>query len=164
MGSELFNQTMQTYFNEWSFKHPTPADILRVAEKESGLVLDWFDEYFVGTTKTLDYAVDTVLVNKLETEIILKRKGFFPMPCEVTVSFDNGKDCVYYIPIDLMRGEKFKGEMSDNWILQEDWHWVDKAYSLKFKNQNMKVVKVTLDAKNQTIDTDKNNNSYSITK
>jgi len=164
MGSELFNQTMQTYFNEWSFKHPTPADILHVAEKESGLVLDWFDEYFVGTTKTMDYAVDTVLVNKLETEIILKRKGFFPMPCEVTVSFDNGKDCVYYIPIDLMRGEKFKGEMSDNWILQEDWHWVDKTYSLKFKNQNMKVVKVTLDAKNQTIDTDKNNNSYSITK
>ena len=38
------------------------------------------------------------------------------------------------------------------------WH------SLKFKNPNMKVVKVTVDAKNQTIDTDKTNNSYSITK
>jgi aminopeptidase N len=112
MGSELFNQTMQTYFNQWSFKHPTPADILRVAEKESGLVLDWFDEYFVGTTKTLDYAVDTVFASKGETEIVLERKGLFPMPCEVTVSFDNGKECVYYIPLELMRGEKFKGDMN----------------------------------------------------
>jgi hypothetical protein len=164
MGSELFNQTMHTYFNEWSFKHPEPEDILRVAEKESGLILDWFDEYFVGTTKTLDYAVDTILVGKGETEIVLERKGLFPMPCEVTVNFDNGKDCVYYIPLDLMRGEKYRGEMPENWNLQQDWHWVDKTYSLKFKNPNMKVVKVTVDAKNQTIDTDKTNNSYSITK
>jgi len=164
MGSELFNQTMQTYFNEWSFKHPSPADILRVAEKESALVLDWFDEYFVGTTKTMDYAIDTVLASKVETEIVLERVGLFPMPCEVTVSFDNGKDCVYYIPIDLMRGEKFKGDLPENWTLQEDWHWVDKTYSLKFKNPNMKVVKVIIDSKNQTIDTDKNNNTYSLTK
>jgi hypothetical protein len=164
MGSELFNKTMLTYFNEWSFKHPEPEDILRVAEKESGLVLDWFDEYYVGTTKTLDYAVDTVFASKGETEIVLERKGLFPMPCEVTVSFDNGKECVYYIPLDLMRGMKFRGDMPENWNFQQDWHWVDKTYSLKFKNPNMKVVKVTLDAKNQTIDTDKTNNSYSITK
>jgi aminopeptidase N len=164
MGSELFNQTMHTYFNEWSFKHPEPEDILRVAEKESGLVLDWFDEYYVGTTKTLDYAVDTVFASKGETEIVLERKGLFPMPCEVTVSFDNGKECVYYIPLDLMRGMKFRGDMPENWNFQQDWHWVDKTYSLKFKNPNMKVVKVTVDAKNQTIDTDKSNNSYSITK
>jgi aminopeptidase N len=164
MGSELFDKTMHTYFNEWSFKHPSPEDILRVAEKESGLVLDWFDEYFVGTTKTMDYAIDTVYAGKGETEIVLERKGLFPMPCEVTVNFDNGKECVYYIPLDLMRGEKFGGDLPENWNLQADWHWVDKTYSIKFKNQNMKVVKVTIDAKNQTIDTDKNNNTYSITK
>jgi hypothetical protein len=79
------------------------------------------------------------------------------------VTFDNGKECVYYIPLELMRGEKFSGEMPQNWKLEEDWHWVDKTFSLKFKNQNMKVVKVTVDAKNQTIDTNKDNNTYSIT-
>jgi hypothetical protein len=85
------------------------------------------------------------------------------MPCEVTVIFDNGKECVYYIPLDLMRGLKFRGDLPKDWMIQSDWHWVDKTYSLKFKNQNTKVVKVTVDAKNQTIDTDKSNNTKSIT-
>ena len=37
------------------------------------------------------------------------------MPLEVLVKFKSGKESIYYIPIDLMRGEKKKPEYARNW-------------------------------------------------
>src|SRR6202012_1411850 len=42
----------------WRFKHPNASDFVRVAEKVSGMQLDWFKEYWVSTTKTIDYSID----------------------------------------------------------------------------------------------------------
>ncbi|NNK72588.1 MAG: M1 family metallopeptidase, partial [Flavobacteriaceae bacterium] len=42
IGEEHLRNTLKRYFKEWSFKHPTPNDFIRVAEKISGLELDWY--------------------------------------------------------------------------------------------------------------------------
>src|SRR5690606_22268825 len=42
IGEENLKKTLKSYFEEWAFKHPTPNDFIRVAEKVSGLELGWY--------------------------------------------------------------------------------------------------------------------------
>ncbi len=37
IGQENLDKTLNRYYDEWAFKHPTPNDFIRVAEKVSGL-------------------------------------------------------------------------------------------------------------------------------
>ena len=71
-------------------------------EKESGMVLDWFEEYWINTTHVTDYGIDTVY----EDQLVISRYGAMPMPIEIVVTLQNGKKELYYIPLALMRGEK----------------------------------------------------------
>ena len=50
VGEETFKRALLKYFDTWKFKHPNSNDVIRVFEKESGLELDWYREYFVNTT------------------------------------------------------------------------------------------------------------------
>ena len=87
MGKPTFDKAMLRYFNTWKFKHPNPNDCIREMEKESGLELDWFKEYFVGSINTIDYAVKSVdKANRKETRITLMRMGGMPMPIDVVVT------------------------------------------------------------------------------
>ena len=47
IGEEAFRSGMLRYHEEWKLKHPTDLDFIRLMEKESGMILDWFHEYFV---------------------------------------------------------------------------------------------------------------------
>lgn len=64
--------------------------------------LDWFREYFVETTHTIDYALKDFGFES----IIIERVGRIPMPLDITVTLENGKTKKFYIPLDIMRGEK----------------------------------------------------------
>jgi len=57
VGEEDFQTGMLKFYDEWKFKHPNVNDFIRVMEKQSGLELDWYKEYMVYTTKTVDYRV-----------------------------------------------------------------------------------------------------------
>ncbi len=60
VGDEVFNKGMLNYFNTWKFKHPNPNDFVRIMEKESGLELDWYREYWVNSTHTIDYTIASI--------------------------------------------------------------------------------------------------------
>lgn len=60
IGKDNLKKTIKQYFKDWAFKHPTPNDFIRVAEKVSGLELDWYLTDFAQTTNTIDYAVKSV--------------------------------------------------------------------------------------------------------
>ena len=102
---EVIDKSLKRYFNEWSYKHPSANDFKRIVEKESGIELDWYFEYFINTTKTIDYSIHEIQGNENNTQIILK-KGEMPMPIEINIFFQNGSVSKYYIPTVLMRGEK----------------------------------------------------------
>ena len=57
IGKENLDKTLLRYFKEWSFKHPTPNDFIRVAEKVSGAELDWYLMDWTQTTNTIDYGI-----------------------------------------------------------------------------------------------------------
>ena len=128
VGEETFKKGMKRYFREWSFKHPDPSDFVRVMEKESGMVLDWYLQYWLNSTKTIDYAIKGIKGTSKESTIVLERVGLMPMPVEVVVEFENGKSETYYIPLGLMNGSK-DGKFTE--LLP--WAWVNPTYEISIK-------------------------------
>ena len=53
IGEENFRSGMKQYYMEWQFKHPEPNDFKRIMEKQSGMILSWYFEQMIGTTKTI---------------------------------------------------------------------------------------------------------------
>ena len=134
MGDALFYKTMKRFFNTYRFKHPTDQDFIRVAEKESGWVLDWYNEYMVHSTKTIDYAIDTVYQQKLDINgeeisniISLKKIGSFPMPLELVITTQEGEQIMFNIPVDLMRVNN-EHQQTKNYL--DPWRWVETQYDL----------------------------------
>ncbi len=128
VGKRAFDKSMLRYFNEWKYKHPNPNDFIRVVEKTSGLELDWFKEYWVYTTKTIDYGIESVQKVNGNNEIKLVKTGLMPMPLDITVEMEDGSTHNYYIPLRVMRGEK--GSDSFSGELRADWPWTHSHYVL----------------------------------
>jgi len=155
IGEKDFKKTLKRYFRDWAFKHPTPNDFIRSAEKTSGLELDWFLTDWTQTLNTIDYAVKDVNVLSSGVEITLERIGLMPMPVEVEVTLKNGKKLNYYIPLQMMRGEK---PTVNDVVLLEDWAWAYPLYSFTIGSLGSEIKSVTIDVKNETADTNRGNN------
>jgi aminopeptidase N len=61
IGEDNFYKGMQRYYNTWKMRHPEPNDFLRVMEKTSGLQLKWYANYWLQTTKRIDYGVKSAV-------------------------------------------------------------------------------------------------------
>ncbi|XCF06452.1 M1 family metallopeptidase [Tamlana crocina] len=146
IGEENQKQTIKQYFKEWAFKHPTRTDFIRVAEKVSGLELDWYLNDFTRTTNTIDYGVKSV-ENKTVT---LERIGLMPMPIDLTVTYTDGTSQDFYIPLQMMRGEK-----PTEATIINDWAWAYPTYSFKTSKP---VKSVEIDPKNMMADINSENN------
>src|SRR5690606_19551281 len=60
IGKENRDRGMIRFWDTWQFKHPDPNDLIRIMEKESGMELDWYKEYWVYSTKSIDYGIESV--------------------------------------------------------------------------------------------------------
>ncbi len=54
LGEETMDKCLHAYFDEWKFKHPQPADLRRVFERESGKNLGWLFEGLLETDQKYD--------------------------------------------------------------------------------------------------------------
>ena len=157
IGKENLNKTLRRYYEEFKFKHPTPNDFKRIAEKVSDLELEWYLNEWTRTPHKIDYGID---ISSLEDErvITLKRKARIPMPIEVVVSFEDGSSDMYYIPNDLLHGYKtFKNEV----YLMEPWNWASTEYEFEVQG-NKKVSKVEIDPSKRIADINQMDNSVEI--
>lgn len=57
LGTPQFDAAMRSYFSEWKFKHPGPADLQRSLESSTRKDLSWFFEGLIPTTGKTDYAL-----------------------------------------------------------------------------------------------------------
>lgn len=156
VGEEAFNKGMLRYYNTWKFKHPNPNDFIRIIEKVSDMELDWFKEYFVNTTHTIDYEIEEMRGR----ELILKRTGYMPMPLDITVKLKDGTIKTYYVPIDLMRGAKSGDETFNNFKVKSPWPWVNPSYSFYLDNEVNDIEVVEIDASGRLADIDRSNNRW----
>jgi len=150
IGKENVAATLKKYFKEFSFKHPTPNDIKRTAEKVSGISLDWYLNEWTQTTHTIDYGVKAVS----DKTITLERIGKMPMPMDVTVSYTDGTTEEFNIPLRIMRGEK-----PTTATVLEDWAWAHPTYTFQTAK---KVQKVTIDTSNLMADINLENNIFEL--
>nr|WP_321234056.1 M1 family metallopeptidase [uncultured Psychroserpens sp.] len=150
MGEANLDKAIKQYFNEWGFKHPKPLDFIRVAEKVSGLELDWYLIDFAQTTNTIDYAAKKP---KGKT-VTLERIGLMPMPIDVTVTYTDDTTEDFYIPLREMRGEK-----PTSATLKPDWAWAYQFYSFEASKE---VKSVVIDPKGFMADVKSSNNKSSI--
>jgi hypothetical protein len=160
LGKETFDRALLRYFDTWKFKHPTPNDVIRVMEKESGLELDWFREYFVYTTHLPDYGINGVESGKKKTSIVtLSNQGTMPMPVDLRVTLLNGEQKNYTIPLAIMRGAK-KGEGDITYELAPDWPWTNPEYQLTLDIPMKQIKMIEVEASGRMLDTDRENNTW----
>jgi hypothetical protein len=88
LGDERFDKAMQTYFEQWKFKHPNPSDLRKTLETSTGEDLSWFFDDIIKTTEKVDYAVRSAKVKNRETIIKVKNKGDVDSPFEITTYAD----------------------------------------------------------------------------
>jgi hypothetical protein len=129
-------------------------------EQVSGLELDWYKEYWIYTTKTIDYGIKAVNKIGSETEVILERKGEMIMPIDVWVTYKDGKKEIYNIPLDLMRGEKKENINNIPLILLSDWGWTYPEYTFKIPANLDGIEKIEIDPTERMADVDRANNGY----
>ena len=159
VGKDNLYKILQTYYDEWKFKHPLPNDLRQIAERVSGLQLQWFLTDWTQTTNKIDYAVSAVNTVEKGTQILLKRKELMPMPLEVLIQYKNGETELHYIPISLLRGEK-ENPYTIDWIVQKDWNWANLEYSFVVDKPKEEIQVIVIDPSNLMADIDKNDNYY----
>jgi aminopeptidase N len=159
IGQDKLFKTLQTYYDEWKFKHPLPNDLRVIAERVSGIQLQWYLTDWTQTTNRIDYAIEAVNGNEKGTEIYLERKELMPMPQEVLIQFKDGSMALHYIPISLMRGEK-ENTYDLPWTQEKDWTWANPRYSFTINQPKVNIEAIVLDPSNLMADIDKSNNYY----
>lgn len=160
IGQDAFNRGLLRYFNEWKFKHPNPNDFIRVMEKTSGLELHWYLQQFIYSLNVIDYAIQSVKPVGNQTEITLQRIGDFPMPLDVIIETNTSSTFYYYIPLDLMRGEKQETYKNIKPEVLSDWMWVYSTYTFTIPVPIQNITSVMIDPSERMADISKENNTW----
>nr|MBA3675578.1 M1 family metallopeptidase [Chitinophagaceae bacterium] len=157
VGSDVRNKILLEYYRLWKFKHPNAADFMKVAEDVSGLKLDWYNEYWINTTKTIDYGIDSLWEENGVSKIRLKRVGDMPMPIDLELRFKDGTTETHYIPLNLMFGEK-PAENNTARTIHEEWRWTHPTYTVQFKRKLTDLKEAEIDASKRMADVERKNN------
>lgn len=158
IGADVRDRGLLRYFNTWKFKHPNVNDLIRIMEKESGIELDWYKEYFVYTTKTIDYAIKEVKSNGEKTEMTFQRIGLMPMPLDVVITYKDGSQEMIYLPLVIMRGEKAEEAGMPKRIHIEDWPWVNLEKTLVIDRNLESIQSIEIDPSKRMADVHPENN------
>ncbi len=162
IGQEALNRTMLRYFDTWKFRHPDPWDFLRVAEKESGLVLDWYLEEWVYTTHRIDYAIESVkpIEGGQGTRIRLTNRGTMPMPVDLLITKATGTE-LHNISLQMMHGTKGIEAGYDTWEIHPSWPWAQPSYVLDLALPFDQIESIQIDPLGRSADVNPQNNKFS---
>jgi aminopeptidase N len=158
VGQDVLDRSLLRYYNTWKFRHPTSSDFLRIVEKESGIVLDWYHEYFVNTISTIDYGIQSLEQVGNKTFITLERIGRMPMPVELVITTKKGDKFLHYMPLTMMHGRKAAEDKSVKVINQPAWPWTHPTYQLELDIPVSEIASIEIDPSYRMADIDRSNN------
>ena len=157
VGDATRDKILHEYYKRWRFKHPDAQDFIKVAEDVSNIKLDWYKEYWLQSTKTIDYGIDSLWEENGVSKIRLKRIGDAPMPIDLELTFKDGSKELHYIPMSLMYGEKV-AENNVPRTVHEEWRWTHPLYTLETKRKLTDLVQVEIDPTQRMADVERKNN------
>ena len=164
IGKENVQKTLKRFFNDFKFKHPTPNDIKRTAERVSGANLDWYLTDWTTTLNTIDYEINNVenIEGNQKTRVSLKRNGRMPMPIDILIDYEDGTKESFYIPLRLMSYEKSNPNPKIKRTVLNDWTWANPNYNFEISKPKNRIKKITIDPNGFMADVKKENNYYEI--
>ena len=162
IGKENVEKTLKRYFQEFKFKHPTPNDIKRTAERVSGSNLDWYLSDWTTTTNTIDYGFKEVTENGDKTTIALKRIGRIPMPMDILVEYADGTRESFYIPLRMMSFEKENPNPEIKRTILGGWTWAYPTYEFSISKPKTNIISITIDPSGLMADVNSENNYYEV--
>ena len=163
IGKENLMKTLKRYYAEFKFKHPTPNDIKRTAERVSGANLDWYLTDWTETTNTIDYGIKTVesaTDGVQRTGVTLERIGRTPMPIDVLVEYTDGTKESFYIPLRMMSFEKENPTPEIKRTTLSDWAWAYPTYFFEIPKAKASIKKISLDSSGLMADMKRENNVF----
>lgn len=161
-GAPVRDKILLEYYRLWRFKHPNASDFMRIAEKVSDMKLDWYKEYWINTTRTIDYAIDSLWEEGGATKVRLSRAGLMPMPIDLQLSFKDGSKELHYIPMNLMYGVKPVEDNSVPRTVYEPWKWTHSTYIVETKRKLTDITTVEIDPSQRMADVERRNNKLEL--
>ena len=158
VGASVRDSILLAYFNTWKFKHPNVIDFIRIAEKKSGIQLDWYKDFFVNTNKTIDYGIDSLWDEGGKLKIRLRNSGTMPMPVDLELTYKDGTKELAYIPQYLMFGAKKNEQPSVKMTEGIPWKWTHPTYIIEIDRKLMDLKKVEIDPLKRSADMERRNN------
>tara|TARA_R100000935_G_scaffold14547_2_gene29169 strand:+ start:4669 stop:6537 length:1869 start_codon:yes stop_codon:yes gene_type:complete len=160
IGQDKLMETLRKYYQDFKFKHPTPNDIKRTAEKVSGMELDWYLTDWTQTTNTIDYGIKAVEADGQKTNVSLERIGLMPMPIDILVLYNDGTQETFYAPLRMMYGEKENPYPNLKRTVLQDWPWANTNYDLILDKELNNVKAIVLDPSQLMADVNEENNVW----
>lgn len=145
IGQDKLAETLKRFYHDFKFKHPTPNDIKRTAERVSGAELDWYLTDWTQTTNTIDYKIAEVKENGDKTIVSLERLGRMPMPIDLKVEYTDGTFEAFYIPLRMMYFEKENPNPAIKRTVLSDWAWANPKYEFSIEKPKKEIKKITID-------------------
>jgi hypothetical protein len=158
VGEKVRDQILLDYYSTWRFKHPNPNDFIRVAEKTSGMELDWYKEYWVNTTKVIDYNIDSLWTENGKTKIRLRNSGEVPMPIDLQLTFKDGRKENHYIPLNLTFGQKPVEDETIPRIVHGEWLWSHPTFTIETEGKLTDMTQIEIDPSMRLADIDRRKN------
>lgn len=142
LGPERFDAAFRLYIREWAFKSPQPADFFRCMENASGMNLAWFWRGWFLEDTLCDQAIANVIASPDSgaVRIQIANKQEMVMPVFLRVEFDDQSTKDVSLPVYI-------------------WYYTN-LWSTDIPTDGKNVVKVTLDPRRNTPDSDRSNNTW----
>ena len=162
VGKDTRDKILREYYKQWRFKHPNADDFISVAEKQSNMKLDWYKEYWINSTKTIDYGIDSLWEEGGKSKIRLKKIGKMPMPIDLSIEYKDGSRHVAYVPMYLMFGEKRADDPAVSRTAHEAWKWTHPTYTVEVPGKLSEMKTVEIDPSQRMADIERRNNKLDI--
>jgi hypothetical protein len=141
----LFYAVMQSYFDQWQFKHTNEKRFIETVEKVVGQDMGWFFNPWLHTTRDLDYGIKSFEKsydkNFWNINLEIENKGSRFLPIKIETLFSDGTK-------------------ENRWWTNHLWRFDDTISYRVIK----KPIKITLDPDVQTMDLDFRNNTTRMNK
>ena len=160
IGQDKLMETIHKYYEDFKFKHPTPNDIKRTAEKVSGIELDWYLMDWTQTTNTIDYGVKEVVAEGQKTKVTLERIGLMPMPIDVLVVYEDGSQETFYASLRMMYGEKENPYQGLKRTVLPNWPWAFPTYDFTIDKPMSTIKAIVIDPSQLMADVNAENNTW----
>jgi len=160
VGRDVLKRSLQRFFTDWQFRHPTPVDFIRVVERESGMMLWWYLHGMLHTTKTIDIAIDKVQSSGNQTHIRLENRGGFLMPVDLLVTYSDGRQELFNIPRHEMLHHKAQEDEDIPRTVLDAWFWTHRTYEFTIPTNRNQIASIEIDPTNRLADINRLNNRW----